>query len=109
MGEQRWNKGQVRFASFIYKVYKHDGLYIIPTVNEILPTDFETYQQAENLVQGYFSTPHAREVIRYARENQIGRVMLACDIDPFLSAEGAQRIRRIQQVCRSRRHEVLVT
>jgi hypothetical protein len=85
----RWHKGQVFQLS--------NGLYVIPTVNEIQP---QRYSHAEDLIDA---------VIRFARENSIGRVLISCDIDEYLDDGGADRLIWIHRKALERADEISVT
>ncbi|GAM26927.1 hypothetical protein SAMD00019534_101020 [Acytostelium subglobosum LB1] len=61
-----------------------NGLKVVPTVNEIMPSDFNRYYKAELLID---------EIIQYARRNNIGRVLLSADVDFWLDDNGFERIK----------------
>ncbi|KYQ88641.1 hypothetical protein DLAC_10815 [Tieghemostelium lacteum] len=74
-----------------------NGLKVIPTVNEILPSDFNKYPHAEMLVD---------EIINYCRRNHIGRVCLSADVDFWLDDQGFDRLKWLFIKCRERGEEI---
>jgi hypothetical protein len=64
----------------------HGLLRIIATADDLVILDWERYPLAENFIDA---------VIEYARSNNIGRVTVACDVDPFLDEGGIERIKWI--------------
>jgi len=62
------NKGQIFFN-------RSNNLLLVPTTNEVDPSDFAKHHTGESFVN---------DVIRYAKDNGVQRLLLACDVDFFL-------------------------
>ncbi|EFA86690.1 hypothetical protein PPL_00492 [Heterostelium album PN500] len=74
-----------------------NGLKVLPTANEIMPSDFNRYHKAELLID---------EIISYARRNNIGRVLLSADVDFWLDDNGFERIKWLFLKARERSDEI---
>ncbi|EGG21765.1 hypothetical protein DFA_01651 [Cavenderia fasciculata] len=83
------NKGQV--------FQLENGLKVIPTVNEIMPSDFDRYHKAEILIDA---------IIEYCRRNHIGRVLLSADVDFWLDDNGFDRIKWMYLKAMERSNEI---
>lgn len=95
--DAKWHKGQVFYA---------DGnLKIIPTTNDIHICDFEKYKNSDDIINA---------AIDHARTYGTGRIVLSCDLNPFLGIgpgsvsleEGEERIKWLYIRCRERSSEI---
>ncbi|EGC39228.1 hypothetical protein DICPUDRAFT_93632 [Dictyostelium purpureum] len=74
-----------------------NGLKVLATANEILPSDFHRYYKAEILID---------EIINYCRRNHIGRIVLSADVDFWLDDNGFERIKWMYLKCKERENEI---
>jgi len=84
-------------AKFFYT--RANNLLIIPTSNEIDPSDFGKYRTGESFIE---------DVISYARRNNSKRVLVACDADFYLKDidEGFERLKWIYLKAQERHEEI---